>query len=147
MKIFALSDFHLSFAVDKPMNIFGDHWQNYEDEIQKNWNAVVGPDDVGIIAGDISWAMRMEETQADFDFIRRLNGTKVIIRGNHDPFWQHGFAHFIFAIPIVSTFMIEDATTMCIDVIAIGIGPNSLRNKELVAPVGRACHTHQQTKN
>ena len=46
MKIFALSDFHLSFAVDKPMNIFGENWQDYESEIQKNWNAVVGPDAV-----------------------------------------------------------------------------------------------------
>lgn len=88
MKIFALSDFHLAFTVDKPMNIFGDHWQNYEAEIRKNWNALVGPDDVGIIAGDISWAMKMEQTQADFDFIRGLNGTKVIIRGNHDYWWK-----------------------------------------------------------
>ena len=88
MRIFALSDFHLSFGVDKPMNIFGEHWQNYEAEIQKNWNAQIGPDDIGIIAGDISWAMRMEETQADFDFIRKLNGTKIIIRGNHDYWWK-----------------------------------------------------------
>lgn len=88
MKIFALSDFHLSFAVNKPMNIFGDNWQNYEAEIQKNWNAVVGPDDVGIIAGDISWAMKMADTQKDFDFIRGLNGTKIIIRGNHDYWWK-----------------------------------------------------------
>ena len=84
MKLFALSDFHLSFGVNKPMDIFGDHWQNYEAEIKKNWNAQVGPDDIGVIAGDISWAMRMEETKLDFDFIRSLNGTKIIIRGNHD---------------------------------------------------------------
>lgn len=88
MKIFALSDFHLSFAVNKPMNIFGDNWQNYEAEIQKNWNAVVGPDDIGIIAGDISWAMKMADTEQDFDFIRGLNGTKIIIRGNHDYWWK-----------------------------------------------------------
>ena len=54
MKIFALSDFHLSFGVNKPMNIFGEHWDNYENEIKKNWNALIGPGDVGIIAGDIS---------------------------------------------------------------------------------------------
>ena len=88
MKIFALSDFHLSFAVNKPMNIFGDHWDNYEAEIKKNWNALVGPDDVGIIAGDISWAMKMADTAADFDFIKSLNGTKIIIRGNHDYWWK-----------------------------------------------------------
>ena len=88
MKVFALSDFHLSFAVNKPMNIFGDHWDNYEAEIKKNWNALVGPDDVGIIAGDISWAMKMADTAADFDFIKSLNGTKIIIRGNHDYWWK-----------------------------------------------------------
>lgn len=88
MKVFALSDFHLSFAVNKPMNIFGDHWDNYEAEIKKNWNAMVGPDDVGIIAGDISWAMKMADTAADFDFIKSLNGTKIIIRGNHDYWWK-----------------------------------------------------------
>ena len=88
MKVYALSDFHLSFAVNKPMNIFGDHWDNYEAEIKKKWNAVVGPDDVGIIAGDISWAMKMADTAADFDFIKSLNGTKIIIRGNHDYWWK-----------------------------------------------------------
>ncbi len=88
MKVFALSDFHLSFAVNKPMNVFGDHWENYEAEIKKNWNALVGPDDVGIIAGDISWAMKMTDTVADFDFIKSLNGTKIIIRGNHDYWWK-----------------------------------------------------------
>ena len=87
-KIFALSDFHLSFSTDKPMDLFGDHWANYENEIKKNWNAAVGPGDIGIIAGDISWAMKMEDTAKDFDFIHSLNGTKIIIRGNHDYWWK-----------------------------------------------------------
>jgi predicted phosphohydrolase len=87
-KIFALSDFHLSFETNKPMDLFGDHWANYESEIKKNWNAVVGQDDIGIIAGDISWAMKMENTKKDFDFIHSLNGRKIIIRGNHDYWWK-----------------------------------------------------------
>ncbi|MDR1917993.1 MAG: metallophosphoesterase [Christensenellaceae bacterium] len=88
MKIFALSDFHLSFSANKPMDLFGDHWMNYENEIQKNWNAMVGDDDIGIIAGDLSWAMKMEDTKKDFDFIHGLKGTKIIIRGNHDYYWK-----------------------------------------------------------
>jgi predicted phosphohydrolase len=88
MKIFALSDFHLSFQTDKPMDVFGDGWNQYEDEIKKNWNAVVTPDDIGIIAGDISWAMRMEDACEDFKFINKLNGRKIIIRGNHDYWWK-----------------------------------------------------------
>jgi predicted phosphohydrolase len=88
VKIFALSDFHLSFGADKPMDLFGDHWADYENEIKKNWNAAVGDGDIGIIAGDISWAMKMEDAKADFDFIHGLNGTKIIIRGNHDYWWK-----------------------------------------------------------
>ncbi|MDR0384137.1 MAG: metallophosphoesterase [Christensenellaceae bacterium] len=89
VKIFALSDFHLSFEVEgKPMDIFGDGWKDYEKEIEKNWNFIVGKDDIGIIAGDISWAMKMEKTKKDFEFIHRLNGKKIIIRGNHDYWWK-----------------------------------------------------------
>jgi predicted phosphohydrolase len=88
MKIFALSDFHLSFGTDKPMDLFGDHWTNYENEIKKNWNAAVGDNDIGIIAGDISWAMKESEAEADFAFIRGLKGIKIIVRGNHDYWWK-----------------------------------------------------------
>ncbi len=88
MKIFALSDLHLSFNTNKPMHIFGDNWTNYEEEVKKNWNQIVTDDDVCIIAGDISWAMKMEEARQDFDFINTLNGKKIIIRGNHDYWWK-----------------------------------------------------------
>jgi predicted phosphohydrolase len=87
-RVFALSDLHLSFEVDKPMDLFGDHWTGYESEIKKNWNKIIGENDIGIIAGDISWAMKMEEAKKDFDFIRSFNGTKIIIRGNHDYWWK-----------------------------------------------------------
>ena len=87
-KIFALSDLHLSFETDKPMDVFGENWVGYEKKIMEEWNAVVGSDDVGIIAGDISWAMRISETQKDFEYISKLNGTKIIIRGNHDYWWS-----------------------------------------------------------
>jgi len=70
------------------MDLFGDHWANYEQRIMDDWNARVGLDDIGIIAGDISWAMRMEETQKDFEFLSKLNGKKIIIRGNHDYWWK-----------------------------------------------------------
>ncbi|MCL2846604.1 MAG: metallophosphoesterase [Firmicutes bacterium] len=87
-KIYAISDLHLSFSTDKPMDLFGGHWTGYEEKIKKDWNRHVGPDDIGIIAGDISWAMKMSDTDADFDYLRSLNGTKIIIRGNHDYWWD-----------------------------------------------------------
>ena len=87
MKGFAISDLHLSFQTDKPMDVFGGNWAGYEQKIMDDWNSRVGDDDVGIIAGDISWAMRMSETEKDFEYISRLKGTKIIIRGNHDYWW------------------------------------------------------------
>lgn len=88
MKIFAISDLHLSFQVEKPMDIFGENWEGYEEKIKENWNKKVSNEDIVIIAGDISWGMQMQETQKDFEFISNLNGTKIIIRGNHDYWWS-----------------------------------------------------------
>jgi len=70
------------------MDLFGTQWTNYEQRIMDDWNARVGDNDVGIIAGDISWAMRMEDTQKDFEYLKKLKGKKIIIRGNHDYWWK-----------------------------------------------------------
>ena len=88
MKVFALSDLHLSFACDKPMDVFGENWEDYENKIIDNWNSIVSDDDLVIIAGDISWAIKIEETKEDFNYIDRLKGKKVIVRGNHDYWWK-----------------------------------------------------------
>ena len=88
LKIYAISDLHLSFQVDKPMDLFGGHWTGYEQKVLEDWNAKVGADDIGIIAGDISWAMKSAETEQDFEYLRKLNGTKIVVRGNHDYWWE-----------------------------------------------------------
>ena len=88
MRIFAISDLHLSFQSSKPMDLFGSHWENYEERIALDWNLRVGADDIVLVAGDISWAMKMEETRLDFEYISKLKGKKIIIRGNHDYWWK-----------------------------------------------------------
>ena len=89
MAIWALSDPHLSFgAPNKSMEIFGPEWAGYADNIEKNWRAVVRPEDLVLVPGDISWAMRMEEALIDLRWIDALPGTKVILRGNHDYWWS-----------------------------------------------------------
>jgi len=88
MKIYAISDLHLSFKTDKPMDLFGGHWTGYEDKILADWNSKLGSNDIGVIAGDISWAMKMSEAEDDFAFLKKLNGRKIIIRGNHDYWWS-----------------------------------------------------------
>ena len=88
MKIFAISDLHLSISEEKPMDIFGGVWDNYLEDIKKDWCNKVSEDDVVIIAGDLSWAMRMPEFLSDMQFFNSLPGKKVIIRGNHDYWWS-----------------------------------------------------------
>lgn len=100
MNIFAIGDLHLSFKnkinIDnweevheyKPMNIFGDKWEKHYYKIYKNWLKLVTAEDIVLIPGDISWATTFEELHPDLDFISKLPGKKVFIRGNHDYWWQ-----------------------------------------------------------
>lgn len=90
MAIFVLSDLHLSTSdkTNKSMEVFGNRWQDYISKIEKNWNAVVSPDDTVIVPGDISWAMKLEDSYADLSFLDRLNGKKLLGKGNHDFWWS-----------------------------------------------------------
>ena len=87
MSLYVLSDLHLSFGVDKPMNIFRG-WENHTEKIKANWNRLVTDDDTVVLAGDTSWALKLEETEKDFEFISSLNGKKLILKGNHDFWWS-----------------------------------------------------------
>lgn len=88
MKIWAIGDLHLSFGVEgKDMDVFGPGWENHAEKISQHWHATVGSDDLVLIPGDISWAMRPEEAVADLAWIHRLPGTKAMIKGNHDYWW------------------------------------------------------------
>ena len=87
MAIFAISDLHLPMGVKKPMDIFGKRWENYVYRIKENWEREITKEDYVIIPGDISWATYLEEAKADFDFINKLPGTKIISKGNHDYWW------------------------------------------------------------
>jgi len=88
MKVFAISDLHLSVNNPKPMDIFGPTWENYVDRIFEDWREKVSEEDVVLLAGDFSWAMKLEETVPDFQMLEALPGKKVIIRGNHDYWWK-----------------------------------------------------------
>lgn len=88
MAIWVIADLHLSFGVpEKSMEAFGPKWKDYTQKIEENWRKVVSPDDLVLIPGDISWAMRPEEALIDLEWIDKLPGTKVMIRGNHDYWW------------------------------------------------------------
>ncbi|MDD6659304.1 MAG: metallophosphoesterase [Eubacteriales bacterium] len=87
MSLFAIADTHLSFGTNKPMDSFPG-WENYTDRLKENWNKIIDNDDFVVIAGDISWAMNFDELKVDFDFINKLNGKKIILKGNHDYWWN-----------------------------------------------------------
>lgn len=86
MSLYAIADLHLSLGTDKPMDIFGG-WDNYVERLRENWESTVKADDTVVVAGDISWAMRLNETFEDFAFIESLPGKKIFLKGNHDYWW------------------------------------------------------------
>ena len=88
MAIYAISDLHLSFSnKDKPMSVFGDKWEGYEEKIKKDWLKKVKPEDTIILSGDLSWATYIDEAKEDFEFVNFLPGNKIILKGNHDYWW------------------------------------------------------------
>lgn len=104
MKIYALGDLHLSFLEEitgvkkikqdkiklkKPMDKFGQKWKKHYRKIFFNWTEeITNEDDIVLIPGDISWTMELKEAEPDLNFISQLPGTKIMIKGNHDYWWQ-----------------------------------------------------------
>ena len=87
MALFVLGDPHLSLGASKPMDIFPG-WNDYVDRLEKNWRKLITPQDTIVLAGDISWAMRLTDTRKDFAFLQQLPGQKIIMKGNHDYWWS-----------------------------------------------------------
>jgi predicted phosphohydrolase len=86
MAIFTIADLHLSLGASKPMDVFPG-WDGYVERLERNWRALVRPEDTVVIGGDISWAMKLEDTRADFAFVQALPGQKLLMKGNHDYWW------------------------------------------------------------
>lgn len=88
MALYALGDLHLSFQVNKPMDAFGRIWKHHEKKIQKYVGQIVSPEDTLVLTGDHSWGRKLPECQEDLAFIEALPGRKILLRGNHDMFWD-----------------------------------------------------------
>ena len=88
MRIWAISDLHLSFGVaNKSMDIFGPNWEDHAKKIAANWKSAIQPEDLVLVPGDLSWAMKVDEVVPDLQWVHELPGTKVMIKGNHDYWW------------------------------------------------------------
>ena len=117
MAIYVIADLHLSFTVDKPMDIFGNNWENHEEKIKKSWLEKVKPEDTVILPGDFSWATYIEDAKLDFQFINDLPGRKILLKGNHDYWWttltkmrefieENGFTNIDFLYN--NSYLVED---------------------------------------
>lgn len=86
--IYGIGDLHLDYTKNKAMDIFGENWIDHEDKIFESWKELVGEDDLVLLPGDISWALKLEEAYMDLKRINELPGYKIISKGNHDYWWQ-----------------------------------------------------------
>lgn len=88
MALYAMGDFHLAFSVDKSMEKFDEVWKDHEKKIEKNWLKLVKETDTAVLTGDHSWGRNLEECRKDLEFVMGLPGRKILLRGNHDMFWE-----------------------------------------------------------
>jgi len=109
MKVFAISDLHLSLTapfdvnsemicMEKPMDVFGSGWGNHGRRLYDNWLATVSEEDTVLMAGDTSWGMKLADCRYDFDFLGHLPGRIILSRGNHD-YWWEGIGNVRKALP------------------------------------------------
>ena len=85
--VYTIADLHLPLGIDKPMDIFGKAWENYVARLADNWQSVVKENDVVVLPGDFSWATYLEQSVKDFEYLHKLNGKKILLKGNHDYWW------------------------------------------------------------
>ncbi len=88
MALYGMGDFHLAFSVDKSMEVFDPIWKDHEKKIERNWRRYVKETDTAVLTGDHSWGRNLEECREDLEFIMGLPGRKILLRGNHDMFWD-----------------------------------------------------------
>ena len=87
MALYAIGDLHLCLGAEKPMDIFGGNWVGYMDKLKEGLS-VIGPEDTTVLLGDLSWALDLDNAQADFAWIHAIPGRKIILKGNHDYWWS-----------------------------------------------------------
>jgi len=88
MNVWAISDLHLSFARPDRRERYAERWRDHAIKLEQQWRAVVRPDDLVLLPGDVSMARNHRDLQPDFDWLHRLPGVKVLSAGNHDLWWN-----------------------------------------------------------
>ena len=87
MALYTIGDLHLSLGSPKPMDVFGGVWLGYMDKLKEGMS-LIGPEDTTVLAGDLSWALDLDEAAEDFAWINEIPGRKIILKGNHAYWWS-----------------------------------------------------------
>ena len=87
MALYAIGDLHLCLGAPKPMDIFGGAWLGYMEKLEQGIGCITEADTT-VLLGDLSWALELQEAGADFAWIDRIPGRKIILKGNHDYWWS-----------------------------------------------------------
>ena len=90
MSLYAIGDLHLHFGsgLKSPVQLSDPVWRNHEELFRRNCERLIRPEDTLVLAGDHSWGKSLSECEKDFDYIQALPGRKILLRGNHDMFWD-----------------------------------------------------------
>ena len=90
MSLYTIGDLHLHFGSElKAKNqIEGKVWQNHEEIFRSNCEKLIRPEDTLVLVGDHSWGKNLSEAEKDLEYICDLPGRKILLRGNHDMFWD-----------------------------------------------------------
>lgn len=88
MALYTIGDLHLSESSGKPMDVFGGVWQDYRRKIVEAFSQTLKEDDIVVLCGDLSWGLNLEQALADFKLVDSFPGKKILIKGNHDLWWQ-----------------------------------------------------------
>ncbi len=109
MALYAIGDLHLCLGAPKPMDVFGGAWLGYMDKLKQGMS-VIGPDDTTVLLGDLSWALGLDEAKEDFAWIDSIPGRKIILKGNHDYWWNTAtkFYHFCDANGFSNQFILNN---------------------------------------
>lgn len=87
MALYAIGDLHLCLGAPKPMDVFGGAWVGYMDKLREGMS-VITEGDTTVLMGDLSWALDLQSSAADFAWINQIPGKKIILKGNHDYWWS-----------------------------------------------------------
>ncbi len=120
MRVWAIADLHLGFSTGKWMDVFGEHWKDHHLKVEDSWRSRVDENDIVLLPGDFSWAMRLNEVVKDFEWLATLPGRKVLIKGNHDYWWPRSHGKLRTILP-EGVYAIKKRAVVVDDVPIIGV--------------------------